>query len=328
MFLLGDFSSPASARVVLLERCHSSSDWEESPEDLGLSFSQLAALRTAVASLCGVQGVFDLSIELIRYVSVSISRIAEVFHSVQGDNNTIVQNERGRDTIVQNERGRGVDSMICYYAERCAMKLLLLCSSDISCSSEASSSIKRDENNSSAILSILQAGMHATRDVGLMEQKSMINDEAHRLIWRIFQACCTSFSVSSIHSCLEKVCSFDTMSLQVYTLRILLSGAASHWYHGKESQDATLLLLSWCLAAVQMNTLGNVSTISSPVSKNSTTSNEADGADDNQNLSNKTPIRVAVSSLSKLETKSLSLAVELLSSKLSVNDRLILKHLF
>ena len=317
MPFLGDFSSPSSARVVLLERCHSSSDWEESPEDLGLSFSQLAALRTAVASLCGVQGVFDLSMELVCLVSGSIGRIADVRHSVQGCNDSIMENERGR--------GRGVDSMVSYYAERCAMKLLLLCSSDIGSGSELLSCEKRNEVSSSAIFSILQAGVHGTREVGLLIQNSKITDEAHLFIWRIFQTFCTSFSVPSIHSCLEKVCSSDTMSVQANTLKMLLSGAAVHWHTGKESRNATLLLLSWCLAPAQTNTVRDISPLSSRISN---TANDIDVAVDSMCLSKQTSIRGAVSTLSKVEIRSLSLAAELLSSELSVKDRLILKRLF
>ena len=317
MPFLGDFSSPSSARVVLLERCHSSSDWEESPEDLGLSFSQLAALRTAVASLCGVQGVFDLSMELVCLVSGSIGRIADVRHSVQGYNDSIMQNDRSR--------GRGVDSMVCYYAERCAIKLLLLCSSDIGSGSELLSSEKRNEVTSSALFSILQAGMYGTREVGLLEQNSKIKVEAHLFIWRIFQTFCTSFSAPSIQSCLEKVCSSDTMSVQVTTLKMLLSGAALHWHTGKESRNATLLLLSWCLAPAQTNTVRDISPLSSRISN---TVNDIDVAVDSMCLSKQTSIRGAVSTLSKVEIRSLSLAAELLSSELSVKDRLILKRLF
>ena len=157
------------------------------------------------------------------------------------------------------------------------------------------------------------------------QSNSKITDEAHLFIWRIFQTFCTSFSVPSIHSCLEKVCSSDTMSVQVTTLKMLLSGAALHWHTGKESRNATLLLLSWCLAPAQTNTVRDISPLSSRISN---TVNDIDVAVDSMCLSKQTSIRGAVSTLSKVEIRSLSLAAELLSSELSVKDRLILKRLF
>lgn len=319
-FSTGEFSSPSSARVVLIERCYSSSDWEEAPEDVGLAFSQLSALRIAVAAVCGVQGILDVGVQLVRLVSVSIGRGGGLLHA--GSDHA--------DSTVQSERGRGVDSMVCYHAERCATSLLLLSSSERGSGGGMGPSLSRsrDEEESLVVSLLLQTGTKAAEGGREhIEQHNGCEVKAHRFMWRVFQVCCTSFSVPSVICSLDKIRTHDAVSVQVHTLRVLLTGAAANWHKGREGQCSTLLLLSWCISAAQFHT-NDVPTLTSlSLSANSSNPIEVDRAVDSKDISDRIPLFAALSSLSTTERKSLSLAVELSSSQLSDKDRLILSRI-
>ena len=300
----GDYISPSSVRVVLVERCHSSLEWEEAPEDLALSLTQLSSLRRAAASVCGVQGVQETAVLLVRIVSTGIA--SKIGSACSSDNN------EGR---CDSERGRGVEDLIRHHVEACARSLLLL-STTQGCPSSSSAVTVMDEEEAAVVLSILQSGLLAGKKAGGEQSRSM---EANAFMWRMFRACCASFSRRSVQNTLKKLCGSGPKS---NALQILLTGASDNWYKDRESRNTTLFLLSWCIFIVQ-----DGSTFP-PLTSSLLSGDDVAETGSKDPGHGKDLISCSLAALDVAERKSLSLAVELLASQLTAKERGALKHVF
>lgn len=286
--------------MLLVERCYTTFDWEDAPEDLALSLAQLSALRAAVAPLCGVTGTEDTGARLLRIVSTSIAGITG---QVTGS----------RDI---NSSGRGVDSLIRHRAEACALSLLHTFSETWRLSSDHRR-FETDEMEASSVLSLLQMAVQAGGEQSSEHNRDSSDtrrrQEGSLFLWRVFQACCAAFSGQSIRSALTVCCisppATATVSVSVMcdgSLKCLLEGASCSWHRDRDSREATLILMSWCTAMVLSD--GSVPDTIAAMRKDS--------------------ILLALSSLQLKDRKSIGLAVELLSPRLTAKEKTALKHIF
>ena len=90
------------------------------------------------------------------------------------------------------------------------------------------------------------------------------------------------------------------------SLKSLLEGASCNWHRDRDSREATLILMSWCTAMVLSD--GSVPDTVAAMRKDS--------------------ILSALSSLQLKDRKSIGLAVELLSPRLTAKEKTALKHIF
>lgn len=287
---------------MLVERCFSSYEWEEAPEDLALSLSQLSLLWVAIASCGGQgQGAQRVGAQLTRIVSKSVANASNPVSGGAGS--------------------RGVDQMVRRHAEACAFILLKISSPSPSPSPRCEAASAAD---SSFVTTLLESALPSGSRDGLVaapEGRSASKSEADKFLWRVLRTCCTAYPCQLVRSALEAVCTpLNSQSSDV--LRILLSSASDSWHLDGDNRVATLLLLSWCISA---------STSSGGVDI-ATSDRGADCAVGSRLVPAPTTGRDAVSSalnaLSSSQKKSLNLAVSLLSSQLSSADRSLLGNIF
>jgi hypothetical protein len=276
---------------VLVERCYSSYEWEETPEDLALSLSQLSLLWIAIAS-CGRhgQGAQKVGAQLIRIVSKSVA-------------NAPASTPGGASS-------RGVDQMVRRHAEACAFVLLKISSSNPSPCSGVS--VVAD---ASFITSILQSAVPGKTKEGFKGPKSSSKGEADRYLWRVLRTCCTAYPSHFVRTALEAICTLKK-SLDSNVLHILLSGASDSWHLDGENRIATLLLLSSCISR------------SSPSAASDTVLQEGNTGPGSGSVSGREAVSAALSALTSSQKKSLRLAVSLLLSQLSAHDQNVLGQMF
>ena len=209
--------------MVLVERFHSSRDWEEAPEDLALSLVQLSAL-TRVMSSCGVEhtpgqgkSARAIGIQLLEGTSRSFSHICK----------NIVPTSSSAG-LGSSSRSRGVDSIVHRYAEECAISLMGI-------GSRAGSVIGENEGDQEAcVLSLLRAGV---RSIGLTGSRDH-NTGVQGFLWRMLRTCCTEFKTSYVISALNALCTTDV-------LRELLKGVSASWHVDGGCRETAVLIFNW-----------------------------------------------------------------------------------
>ena len=292
-----EYTSPSSSRVVLVERCFSSYEWEEAPEDLALSLSQLSLLWVAIASCGGQgQGAQRVGAQLTRIVSKSVANASNPVSGGAGS--------------------RGVDQMVRRHAEACAFVLLKI--SSLNPSPRYRVSIEADD---SFVTSLLQSALPGGSNEGSQGANSASKGEADRFLWRVLRTCCTAYPDQCVRAALESICALKK-SLDSNVLHVLLSGASDCWHLDGENRVATLLLLSWCISKSSSSVASD--TI---LGGNSGVGGGSPGSCSGS-VSGREAVTAALSALTTSQRKSLRLAVSLLSSQLSANDQSVLGHLF
>lgn len=291
--------SPSSSRVVLVERCYSSYEWEEAPEDLALSLSQLSLLWVAIASFGGKgQGAQKIGAQLIRIVSKSVATAPHPTPS--------------------GARSRGVDQMVRHHAEACAFVLLKISSGNPSPRCGVSG-----EADGLLVTSLLQSALPGGTIEGLIGTigiQSTNKGESDRFLWRVLRTCCTAYPDQCVRSALEATCALR-MTVDNDVLHILLCGASDSWHLDGENRVATLLLLSWCISK-------SLPTVASDTSLEGNSALVGHTGPRSCHVSGRQAVTAALGSLTSDQKKSLRLAVSLLSSQLSSRDQTVLGHLF
>jgi hypothetical protein len=273
---------------VLVERCYSSYEWEEAPEDLALSLSQLSLLWVAVASCGGHgQGAQKVGAQLIRIVSKSVATAP--------------------DPTPGGASSRGVDQVVRRHAEACAFVLLKISSSNLSHRIGVSG-----EADASSITSILQSVVSGGTKEGFLGPSK---GEADRFLWRVLRTCCAAYPDQYVRKALEAICT-SKKSTDSNVLHILLCGASDSWHLDGENRVATLLLLSWSIS------------MSSPSAASDVILQEGNSGPGSGPVSGREAVTGALKALTSCQKKSLHLAVSLLSSQLSSLDQTLLGHLF
>lgn len=283
---------------MLVERCYSSYEWEEAPEDLALSLSQLSLLWVAVASFGGKgQGAQKIGAQLIRIVSRSVATAP--------------------CPTPGGARSRGVDQMVRHHAEACAYVLLKISSGNPSprCGVSVSS-----ESDGSLVTSLLQSALPGGTTEGTIGTKSTDKGEADRFLWRVLRTCCTAYPDQCVRSALEAICALRR-TVDHDVIHILLCGASDSWHLDGENRVATLLLLSWCIAKSSPSVASDTSLEGNSAVAGHTGPRSC-------HVSGREAVTAALSSLTSARKKSLRLAVSLLSSQLSSRDQTVLGLLF
>jgi hypothetical protein len=298
-----DSLSPSSNRVALVERCTGSCEWEEAPEDLALSLSQLCVLWATVSPL-GDRGARDTAAALTKIVAEKVnSNLASA-----------------AATAVKG--GRTVDRMLSHHAEACALYLLKISSPIQAIKRSVSSSSAEQEPSFIAALLVcgLKQESHSRPGWGqksttmTIEDPTLDNCEARRLLWKILSTCCVALSDQHVRTALTRVCITDHFKNRSALLE-LLRGASESWHGGGESCDTTLLLLSWCISAASSSAASTAEDARSSVKRGDC-------------LSGREIVLSALKSLSPHSRSSLELAAELLASRLSAAERTAVRHLF
>lgn len=288
-----------------MERCTGSCEWEEAPEDLALSLSQLCVLW-ATASPLGDRGARDTAAALIKIVAekVNYNLASAAATAVKG--------------------GRAVDRMLSHHAEACALYLLKISSPLQAIKRSVSSSSAEQESSFIAALLVCGLKQESQSRPGWGQQSTTMtieaptldNLEARKLLWKILCTCCVALSDQHVRTALTRVCIADH-SKNSRALLELLRGASDSWHAGGESCDTTLLLLSWCISAA---------------SSSFAAASIAEGAQSSVKrgdcISGREIVLSALKCLSTHSRSSLELAAELLASRLSAAERTAVRHLF
>jgi hypothetical protein len=288
-----------------VERCTGSCEWEEAPEDLALSLSQLCVLWATVSPL-GDRGARDTAAALIKIVAEKVNTNLAPAAS----------------TAVKG--GRTIDRMLSHHAEACALYLLKISSPLQAIKRSVSSSSAEQESSFIAALLVCGLKQESQSRPGWGQQSTAItieapaldNCEARKLLWKILCTCCVALSDQHVRTALTRVCVTDH-SKNRSALQELLRGASESWHGGGESCDTTLLLLSWCICVV-CSSAAAVSIVQN-----------APGPETRSDcLSGREIVLSALKCLSPHSRSSLELAAELLASRLSNAERTAVRHLF
>ena len=283
-----------------MERSTGSCEWEEAPEDLALSLSQLCVLWATISPF-GDRGAKDTGASLIKTIAEKVNSSVVL---IQG-------------TALKG--GRTVDKMLSHHAESCAMYLLRI--------SSPLRTIKRSvslsaEQESSFIATLLLCGLRQEPQSrpGRMQQSSISetttsdNCDARRLLWNILCTCCIALPDPHVRTALTHICITD-QNKNRGALQELLRAASESWHVSGEGCDTTLLLLSWCISAA-------IST-SASISKDGQSPTKKSDC-----LPGREIVLSALMSLSSHNRSSLELAAELLASRLSAAERTAVRYLF
>lgn len=288
-----------------MERCTGSCEWEEAPEDLALSLSQLCVLWSTVGPL-GDRGARDTAAALIKIV-------AEKVNSNLASTSTAATEVKG---------GRTVDRLLSHHAEACALYLLKISSPLQAIKRSVSSSSAEQESSFIAALLVCGLKQESQPRPGWGQQSTAItietpaldNCEARKLLWKILCTCCVALSDQHVRTAVTRVCITDH-SENSRALLELLRGASESWHGGGESCDTTLLLLSWCISAASSSSASIAEDARSSVKRGDC-------------ICGREIVLSALKSLSPHSRSSLELAAELLASRLSAAERTAVRHLF
>ena len=291
-----------------MERCTGSCEWEEAPEDLALSLSQLCVLWATVSPL-GDRGARDTAAALIKIV-------AEKVNTNLSSTSTAVTAAKG---------GRTVDRMLSNHAEACALYLLKISSPLQAIKRSVSSSSAEQESSFIAALLVCGLKQESQSRPGWSQQGTTItieaptldNCEERKLLWKILCTCCVALSDQHVRTALTSVCVTDHCKNSSALLE-LLCGASESWHGGGESCDTTLLLLSWCISVAS-------SSAAASIAEDARARGSVKRSD---RLSGREIVLSALKALNPRSRSSLELAAELLASRLSAAERAAVRHLF
>ena len=297
--------SPSSSRVTLVERCTSSCEWEDAPEDLALSLSQLCLLWSTISPL-GDGGARDTGASLIKIIAEKV--------------NSSSTSTSSAGTVMKGVRT--VERMLNQHAEACAMYLLRITSPLHALKRSASSSNADQESSFTATL-LLHGLRQESQSRPEWNQQGTTTEtlyfdyfDSRRLLWKILCTCCVALPDLHVSTALTKICITD-QNKNRNALQELLRCASESWHGGGESCDATLVLLSWC-----------ISVATSPSSSASILEDTHSSIKRINCLQGREIVLSALMSLSSTNRSNLELAAEMLTLRLSAVERAAVRHLF
>lgn len=299
--------SPSSSRVTLVERCTSSCEWEEAPEDLALSLSQLCLLWATISPL-GDGGARDTGASLVKIIAEKVNS----------------SSTSSAGTVVKGVRT--VERMLGQHAESCAMHLLKITSPLHALKRSTSPSNADQDQESSFIATLLLNGLRQESQSRPEWNQHDITTEipnfdyfdSRRLLWKILCTCCIALPDLHVRTALTKICITD-QSKNKGALQELLRCASESWHGGGESCDATLLLLSWCISAATSSS-SSASVLEEGQGKSSVKQSDC--------LQGREIVLSALKSLSSTNRSNIELAAEMLAFRLSATERSAVRHLF
>lgn len=297
--------SPSSSRVTLVERCTSSCEWEDAPEDLALSLSQLCLLWATIIPL-GDGGARDTGAALIKIIAEKV--------------NSSSTSTSSASTVMKGVRT--VERMLSQHAEACAMHLLRITSPLYALNRSASSS--NADQESTFIATLLLYGLRQESQCRPeWNKQDAVTDtlnfdcfDSRRLLWKILCTCCIALPDLHVSTALTKICITD-QNKNKGALQELLRCASESWHGGGESCDATLLLLSWCISVATSS-----SSFASILEDTQRSLKRSDC------LQGREIVLSALKSLSSTNRSNLELAAEMLAFRLSAGQRAAVRHLF
>jgi hypothetical protein len=286
-----------------MERCTGSCEWEEAPEDLALSLSQLCVLWATVSPL-GDRGARDTAAALIKIVAEKVN------------------SNLASSASIAVKGGRTIDKMLSHHAEACALYLLKISSPIQAIKRSVSSSAEQESSFIAALLvcslkqeSQSRSGWGQQSTTVTIEAPPLDNCEARKLLWKILCTCCVALSDQHVRTALTRVCVTDHSKNRSALLE-LLRGASESWHGGGESCDTTLLILSWCISVASSSAAASI------------VQNAPGSVKRGDCLSGREIVLSGLKCLSPHSRSSLELAAELLASRLSAAERTAVRHLF
>lgn len=298
--------SPSSNRVTLVERCTSSCEWEDAPEDLALSLSQLCLLWATISPL-GDGGARDTGASLVKIIAEKVN-----------------PSSTSAGTLIKGVRT--VERMLSQHAEACAMCLLKI-TSPLHVLNRSTSPLSPDQDRESSFIATLllhglrqepQSRPEWNQHDTITETLNFDYFDSRRLLWKILCTCCIALPDLHVRTALTKICITD-QNENKGALQGLLRCASESWHGGGESCDATLLLLSWCIS-VATSSSSSTSTLEDGQRQSSVNRSDC--------LQGREIVLSALKSLSSTNRSNLELAAEMLAFRLSAAERVAVRHLF